>query len=113
MNERLICEPIQPLLSEDPVGPVVSGEPLLPTRFMWRDEEVVVAEVLERWKELSPGTVAMPDRYLRKHWFRIRTSGRREMKIYFERKARSRAGAKQRWWIFSLLDVGRSGESNS
>jgi hypothetical protein len=103
VNERLISEPIRPLLFETSPEPFSVGEPVLPKRFAWRQEEEVVAEVLERWKELSPGSAAMRDRYVRKHWYRVRTESGKEMKIYFERQARSNAGAKQRWWLFSVL----------
>ncbi len=103
MNEHLISEPIRPLQFETAPTGFVAGEPAVPQRFAWRGEEEVVRDVLERWKELSPGTAAMPDRYVRKHWYRIRTESGKEMKIYFERQARSKGAAKQRWWLFSVL----------
>lgn len=111
MKENLVSEPLKPLFSgggDDP-APVANefqavGEPLLPQRFDWRGEELVIAEVIERWKEYSHPGVTMPERYLRKHWYRIRTKAGREMKIYFERQARSKAGAKQRWWLYSVFE---------
>jgi hypothetical protein len=54
---------------------------------------------------MSEGTAAMPDEYVRRHWFRIRTASGKEMKIYFERQARSQSSRKQRWWIFSVMAV--------
>ncbi len=103
MGERLICEALQPV-PDDPAAevPFVVGEPVLPRRFLWRGRELAVAHVLETWKELGPA--AGGGRYLRKHWYRIRTADGAEMKLYFERKARSRAQAKRRWWLFSVLD---------
>ena len=103
MKDRLISEPIRPLLFETSPEPFTGGEPVLPKRFVWRDGEEIIKDVLEQWKELSQGTAAMPDRYVRKHWYRIRTESGKEMKIYFERQARSKGSAKQRWWLFSLL----------
>ena len=111
MKERLISEPLQPLFSaaEDRSRPAENefqavGEPMLPQRFVWRGEELAIAEVTERWKEYSRPGAAMQERYLRKHWYRIRTAEGREMKIYFERQARSKSGAKQRWWVFSVFE---------
>ena len=104
MNEQLVSEPIQPLLFETSPEPFAPGEPVLPKRFVWRGEEEVVAKVLERWKELSARSAAMPERYIRKHWYRIRTVSGKEMKIYFERQGRTKGGAKQRWWLFSILN---------
>jgi hypothetical protein len=100
---RWVDEPIRPLLGAETEARA-TGEPALPTRFVWRDREYAVAEVIKRWKGLSPGTAAMPDRYLRKHWFRIRTTDGLEMDLYFERKARSAGAAKTRWWLFTVSE---------
>ena len=104
MSDRLISEPIRPVPGAASDRDTPAGEPVLPGRFVWRKAEHTVAEVLETWKEYSPGSPAMPDRYLRKHWYRIRTSDGVEMVLYFERKARSQAQAKQRWWLFTVRE---------
>lgn len=113
MKERLVSEALQPVFAAAGEGtPSTSdeyqavGEPLLPGGFIWRGEEQAVAEVIERWKEYSRPGVAMTERYLRKHWYRIRTAAGLEMKIYFERQARSKAGAMQRWWVYSVIERG-------
>ena len=105
-----MSEPLRPVFSAsgDAPGEVPDefqavGEPLLPQRFVWRGEELVVAEVVERWKEYSHPGATMPERYLKKHWYRVRTAAGREMKIYFERQAR-KARAKQRWWVYSVFE---------
>jgi hypothetical protein len=100
MTERWISESIEPVLDDVADEPFVVGEPVLPRRFRWRGRDFSVAQVLEAWKELGPAEGG--DRYLRKHWYRIRTGDGVEMKLYFERKARSRAQAKRRWWLFSV-----------
>ena len=105
VSERFVSEPIRPVLDDLAQHSSAVGEPILPGRFSWRDQEQVVAEVLEQWKELSSGSRAMPERYVRKHWYRIRTAGGVEMKIYFERQPRSRAGSKRRWVLFSLVEA--------
>jgi hypothetical protein len=45
----------------------------------------------------------MPDRYLRKHWFHVRTGDGSHMKIYFERSARSKGTERARWWLFTVV----------
>ena len=81
---------------------MLRGEPGLPGRFVWREREYAVAGVLEKWKETGPCRNGSGERYLRKHWFRIRTATGEEMKIYFDRRPRSRRGAKARWWLYTV-----------
>jgi hypothetical protein len=105
---ELICEPIRPVgASFDPAG-MVRGEPGLPQRFTWRDTEYAVADVLERWKDTGPCHSGSDERYVRKHGYRIRTTDETEMKLYFERQARSARDRKQRWWLHSVK--GAAGE---
>jgi len=102
MKEEFISELIEPV--EGTMGPVAmaKGEPALPGRFVWRGEEYVVAEVLETWKETGPDKGGGEAKYLRKHWFKIRTDSGVEMKIYFQRQPQSRAQSKKRWWLYSV-----------
>jgi hypothetical protein len=106
VKDRLISESITPILDApaDADRDAPAGEPVLPLRFVWQGTEHVVSEVLERWKEYSSGSPAMPDRYLRKHWYRVRTREGIEMTLYFQRQARTKGQAKRRWWLFSIRD---------
>jgi hypothetical protein len=99
----LISEAIEPLWEEEANRPFLAGEPILPARFRWRGEEYRIEEVLETWKEYSSGSRQMPDRYLRKHWFHVRTGDGSHMKIYFERSARSKGTERARWWLFTVV----------
>jgi hypothetical protein len=83
-------------------GRMARGEPGLPGRFLWRGQEYVVERVLEQWKETSPCTSGSGERYVRKHWYRIRTTSGSEMRIYFERQARSARERKRRWWLYTV-----------
>ena len=105
MPEQLVSESIKPVPGTMDVSGMLRGEPGLPKRFVWRKEEYEVHEVLEKWKETSPCRSGSPERYVRKHWFRIRTTTGLEMKIYFERQARSAREAKSRWWLYTVSDV--------
>jgi len=97
---QLISEPLQPVIGQTS-GAVIAGAPLLPAKFLWRGVEYEIREIFETWKETGPCTQGSGERYLRKHWFRIRATGGDEMKIYFERKPRPRQ-AKQRWWLYTF-----------
>ena len=105
MTEEFVSEAIKPVPGAMDVSGMLRGEPGLPKRFVWREQEYVVAEVLERWKESSPCRSGGRERYLRKHWFRIRTTTGDEMKIYFERQPRSGREAKSRWWLYTVSRI--------
>ena len=112
MKESLISEAIEPILDDVADLPIQVGEPILPKRFRWRGAEYRIESVLETWKQYSGGSQSMPEHYLRKHWFHVVAEGvgaagaappRTEMKIYFERQARSKAAP--RWWIYTIAPV--------
>jgi hypothetical protein len=81
---------------------MATGAPGLPERFVWRGQEYRIEKVVEKWKESSPCRSGGGERYLRKHWYRVRTTDGSQMKIYFERQARSARQAKQRWWLYTV-----------
>ena len=89
MDERFIGEPIRPVPAAMDTRRMARGEPGLPLRFTWRGREYRIEVVLGCWKETGPCRSASDERYVRKHWFRVRTADGTEMKIYFERQARS------------------------
>lgn len=104
MREQLISEPLTPLLGEVDARRVVIGAPLLPTKFLWRGVEYTVAEVLEEWKETGPCHHGSGERYVRKHWYKLRTANGLVMKVYFERQARTARQRKQRWWLYTVCE---------
>ncbi len=108
MPDRFICEPITPVAGTMDISAMAIGEPGLPKRFLWRNEEYTVDRVLEKWKELGaePGG---DNKYVRKHWYRILTTSGHEMKLYFERQSRSRAQQKVRWWLFTMMRTREEG----
>jgi len=102
MDEKFISEPIKPLTGEFRTAAMTRGEPGLPAKFIWRDTEYVVAEVLEAWKETGPCRSGSSEKYLRKHWYKIRTAEDEMMTLYFERQARAKSQAKARWWLYII-----------
>ncbi len=103
MKEEFISEGIRPVAGTSDVGGMARGEPGFPKRFIWRGKEYALDKVLETWKESGPCRTHGQEKYLRKHWFRIRTADGLEMKIYFDRQARNKSQSKKRWWLFSLV----------
>jgi hypothetical protein len=102
MSEEFVSEPIKPVADTFDLTGMTKGEPGLPGRFIWRDKEYAVANVLETWKELGPCRSGGLERYLRKHWFKVRTEDGLEMTIYFERQAKSKSRNKTRWWLYTI-----------
>ena len=104
--EELVSERLEPVPEGGIARPVVTGAPLLPARFRWRGREYGVAAVLAQWKETGPCRHGSGERYIRKHWYHLRTTTGEEMKVYFERQARSPKQLKQRWWLFTIKEPG-------
>jgi len=104
-SERFVCEAIKPVRGAMDTLGMARGEPGLPLRFLWRGREYAVAEVLERWKETGPCTSGSGERYVRKHWFRVRTTTGEEMKLYCERRPRSGRERLKRWWLYTVADA--------
>ncbi len=100
MKDTFIGEPIAPEDMSFSVSPMATGRPGLPRRFSWRGGKFEVLEVLEEWKESGDCRHGPGERYVRKHWFRVRTTGNIEMRIYFERQGRSSGGC--RWRLYSM-----------
>ena len=88
---HLISDAIDPV-PEALAASGAPGEPGLPMRFLWRGREFAIAEVVEKWRETGGCRHGSGERYVRKHWFHIRTAEGVEMKIYFERQTRSGKG---------------------
>jgi phosphoribosylglycinamide formyltransferase-1 len=99
---RFVGERIRPVRASVDTSGMAVGEPGLPMKFVWRRREHAVARVLERWKETSDCTHGSAEQYVRKHWFRIKTTAGVEMVLYFERQSRSARQAKSRWWLYSI-----------
>ena len=101
-GEQFVSEPVEPVAGRFDPGAMSRGEPGVPGRFTWRGREYVVAEVLERWKTSTPDRGEM---YLRRHWFRVRTTADQRMTLYCERQTKNRNKPKARWWLYSVVEA--------
>ncbi len=81
---------------------MASGEPGFPWKFIWRDREYTVDRLIEKWKQTADCRDGSRERYVRRHWYRVKVRGGEEMNIYFERHARSFGQRKVRWWLYSI-----------
>jgi hypothetical protein len=101
-TEEFVSEMIVPVTGTFDTKSMSRGEPGIPARFLWRNSEYGIAEVVRKWKETSPCSSGGKEKYVRKHWYEIRTTDGLSMKIYFERKSMPRGQAKRRWWLYSV-----------
>jgi len=102
IKESFVGAPIVPASRSFAAQAMAAGKPGLPEAFIWKGREYGVVQVLEEWKEAGDCRHGSGERYIRKHWYRIRTSQGSEMKIYFERQARSSGGS--RWRLYSIRE---------
>ncbi len=92
----------------DPAA-MAGGEPPAPVCFTWGEEKLQVVELLASWRGYDQDrTHGSAERYLRRHWFKVRVADGRVMSLYFERHAprRSSRSAKarkpqSRWYLHS------------
>jgi len=97
--DEFVSEAIQPEPGSFDAAAMGRGEPGLPRAFTWRGDRYVVEELLATWKTSSTDAGEL---YLRRHWYTVQVRGGLRMTIYCERQARSRRGAKSRWWLYSI-----------
>ena len=102
MSTHFISEAIKPKVDAIDTSRMAVGEPGFPTEFVWREKTVQVDKVLRTWRETGPCHHGSGEMYVRKHWFEVKTTDGRQMKIYFERQVRPGASKKDRWWLFSV-----------
>jgi len=102
MSEEFIGEQIAPVSGTMTAEGMARGEPGLPLRFIWREQEHEIAAVLGTWSDTREGVDGPDMRYRYRHWFRVRTTSGLVMRIYFIRNPASRTEARHRWWLYSI-----------
>lgn len=103
VSERFIGESFKPVAGTFDTDRMARGEPGLPARFVWRNVEYGIAQVIDYWKDTGPCKGGGEEKYVRKHWFKVRTTSGEVMKIYFERKPMTKSQRKIRWWLYSIV----------
>lgn len=113
----LVSEPVVPAPGTFDPAAMAAGSPGLPTRFRWRDDEYAVAELLSTGRDTGPCRHGSGERYVRRHYFRIRAdriapaappdgpdapAASIVMTLYFERTgARAKPGS-PRWFVYTV-----------
>ena len=99
---QFVGEAIVPVAETLDAARMARGEPGLPRRFLWRGAEQEIAEVLETWSRTGDCSHGSGERYVRKHWYRVRTTRGVEMKLSFNRQARTARELRDGWWLHSI-----------
>jgi hypothetical protein len=103
-TKKFVSESIAPVAGTFDTGAMARGEPGLPARFVWRKTEYSVTQILDKWKETSPCKSGGKEKYVRKHWYKIKTADGKIMQIYFERESLPRGQRRTRWWLYSISE---------
>lgn len=96
---QFISEPLTPEPGSFDASAMARGEPGLPARFVWRGQTHALDELLEAWVTSSTGR---GEKYLRRHWYRIRTAAGITMTVYCERQPKPTKSARRRWWVYTI-----------
>lgn len=101
--DEFVSETITPHKGVFDTAAMAAGEPGLPRGFTWRDESFDVVERLESWKQSGPEKGrSHGERYLRRHYYRLRMSDGAIWTVYFTRQPQQSGSARQRWFLYSI-----------
>ncbi len=101
--EEFVSESITPHKGTFDAAPMAAGMPGLPSGFDWRGTSYAVVERLETWKQSGAEKGrADGERYLRRHYFRVRMSDGSVWTVYFTRQPSGSGSARRRWFIYSV-----------
>ncbi|MBW7906049.1 MAG: DUF6504 family protein [Phycisphaerae bacterium] len=101
MNE-FISQPLMPLGPFDTTA-MGCGLPGAPAGFVWSGVAYRIVTLLDTWKESAPvGGRPGGERYLRRHWFRLRMSDGAVWTVYFLRQTPRSGSARRRWFLYEV-----------
>jgi len=113
-QEEFISEPITPDALTFDTAAMAAGVPGIPSGFTWRDRHFQIDAVISNWNESEGCTHGSGERYLRKHFWKIRAATGETMTLYAVRKVKRGERPKQRWWLYTMASpevLGLSGKS--
>lgn len=99
---EFVSEPICPDAGTFDAAAMATGTPGLPTGFSWRDRHFQIGEVLSAWKASESFNHAGGERYLRKHFWKVRLNTGEIATVYALRKVKAGENTKRRWWLYTL-----------
>ncbi|NBB95250.1 MAG: hypothetical protein GVY16_05875 [Planctomycetes bacterium] len=99
---QFISEPIDPVAKTAEAAAMARGEPGLPQAFTWRGRRFTIDHTLKAWKQSQPeGRKKGNERYLRRHYWTVRTTTGEMMTLYCLRTARR---GQHRWFLYTIDD---------
>jgi len=106
-HETFVGEPIEPKPGSFDAAMMARGGPGIPRAFTWRGREYQVLGVMDSWQAKEPGHgMDREYEYVRRHYYRIKTTSGEIMTISFDRKPQSGRGkSRQRWRLFSIAQA--------
>jgi len=104
LMETLVGEPIIPKPGTFDTSIMATGAPGPPHQFTWRGVEYTIRGIMETWKTVGPCTSGSDEMYVRRHYYRIRTTSGDTMTLGCDRHApRGRSRTKGRWVLYSII----------
>lgn len=101
--EEFVSEAVTPHAGTFGAAAMAGGLPGLPGGFNWRGASYEVAAELESWKQSGPEVGRMSgERYLRRHYFRLRMSDQSVWTVYFVRQTPRSGSPKRRWFLYAV-----------
>ncbi|MBN1458489.1 MAG: cytoplasmic protein [Armatimonadetes bacterium] len=101
-DERFIGEPIVPQPGSFDASMMARGGPGIPRHFAWRGKTHEVLGLIDTWTSREPGKgMDKGYTYIRKHFYRVKTTTGEIMTLEFDRKPQGSRG-RRRWSLFSL-----------
>lgn len=105
--QQLISEAIRPVPGSFDAGFMSRGVPGVPREFFWRKQKYVVTQVMSTWRTTGPCRHGSGERYVRRHWFEIRTLSGEVMTLYFD-KGTSGKRKEMGWFLYALGEIIRA-----
>ena len=105
MTEQFISEKLRPIRGTMDTARMVSGQPGLPKKFLWRGTTIKVEKVLRQWRETGLCRHGSGEVYLRKYWYEVQTACGKLMKLYFLKPSQGNSN-ETGWRLFSLKEDG-------
>jgi hypothetical protein len=101
-----VSEPIIPVGGSFDAARSAIGEPALPMAFRWREQTLRMQRVELAWKASVPeASPTRGERYLRRHYYRLRMEDGSAWTIYFLRHTPRSGNPRLRWFLYERLPV--------
>ena len=96
-----ISEPIKVDTDSMSTETLAKGAPACPQKFWWHEKEYRVEKLLDSWRKITPeGGRKDAEKYVRSHYFKIKTTRNEIMTIYCDRKITRKR--KTGWGLFTI-----------